>query len=952
MSSGGYSYLIKVDTNGNAVLPQLANNANKADASLQRISTNSDKGFTSLNNNLKRSSVLLKPLDSNVRKAETSIRSLGNTSEKSLSKLKTKQASRDFIPLAANVDKATASINRLRNTAKKDLRIKTNVEINPQKEISYTPTVNRPKQPVGIFKPLVKDAKLAENNLKQLSHNGSKSLSLLTKQASKTKGTLKPLATDAKKADNAVRKIGNSSNKSFSTLYRTGQKAKGVLRSVRTGTQKVITKIRQIGSTSDKSFRKLERNAHRSGNALSKLRGMAAGLGLTLTTGAAMAGLVGTGAGFEKSMSNVQALSNANKTEMVSLTNAARQAGAITAFTARDSADAMGYLALAGYNADQQIAALPATLNLAAAGSLGLARSADIATNILSQYRKDASQTGLVVDQLAFTQSRFNTTIEEGANAMTYFGPTAAAMKISLAESNATIGLLANNGLKGSIATRALSSSIVRLTKPTTQMGDLMDKLNLSFFDSEGRFVGMAGMVELLNNRTANMTDKQKQATLATLFGGEAIQEMNILLAEGAGKIRYWTDELENAEGTAKRMSDIKLDNLAGDFQILKSSNQEVSLQIFEELSPALRAVTKEATLFVRGMDTKKVSLMLKNTVLQLRSGVIWLGQHKKTIINLGKALLVLKAVTLSYNAGIKIQSGLTAIATARKWAYAAATKNAAVANRALNMAVKANPFGLMLSALTAVIGAVTLFRDRTKEATSAQNDLTLAGIESQILKEESKGLVTDTKLDAEKVGLKGTSKRQLVQIKESAIERKNKAEDVITDLKAKATSSPEYKEYLGLLKKERESSLVKNGVYRPALTINEVARKRELKEKINKTPESETGLTLTQLDKVIKDNAGLIKKVSGLIKPNEDTNFLSKPVSSQVDKSNISENIISGGQRQTLIKVNLEKFQDNVNFNIYGQMEELRDNMEQMREMFNEQFMRILNSANQLANG
>jgi TP901 family phage tail tape measure protein len=947
MSSEGFSYLIKIDTNGNVVLPQLAANADKANISLRRIGKDSDKSMAGLNNTAKQSSASLKPLENTARKAEASIRSLGNISEKSLQKLKSHQANNAFTPLAANAKKATESIKQLRNTANKKLRVNADVVYNPQKEISFAPKV---KNPNGIFKPLIQDAKQAEKALRNLSYTGNKSLSQLNKQASKSKGTLRPLSSEAKAASSHINKIGNSSNRSFSTLYRAGQKAKGLLGSIRTGSQKVITKIRQIGSTSDKSFKRLERNANHSRTALSRLRGMAAGLGLTLTTGAAMAGLVGTGAGFEKSMSNVQALSNATKTEMVSLTKAARDAGAKTAYTARESADAMGYLALAGYNAEQQISALPATLNLAAAGSIDLARSADIATNILSQYRMKAKDTGVVVDQLAFTQSRFNTNIEEAADAMNYWGPTAAAMKIKLSESNATIGLLANNGLKGSLATRALGTSIVRLSKPTTQMRQIMDELNLSFFDSEGRFVGMAGMVDILNQRMGNLTDQQKQAALSTVFGSEAIQEMNILLAEGAGKIRYWTNELENAEGTAKRMSDTKLDNLAGDFQILKSSSQEVSLQIFEELSPALRAVTKEATLFIRNMDTKKVSLMLKKTVLQLRSGVIWLGQHKRTIINLGKALVVLKAVTLSYNAGIKLQAGLTTIATARKWAYAAATKNAAVANRALNMAIKANPLGLMLSTLTAVIGAVTLFRDRTKEAASAQRDMTLAGIESQILKEESKGLVADTKLDTEKVNLNSTSQRQLVQIKESAIERKNKAEDVISDLKAKAKSSPEYKEYARLAKKEKQTK-IENGLYKPGLSIQETIRKKGLEEKINKMPETQTGLTLTQLQKVINDNTGLIKKVSGLIKPDEDTNSLTKPVSNQIDDSNMSENIISGGASQKVVNVSLEKFQDNVNFNIYGQIEELRDSMDEMRQMFNENLMRILNSANQLAN-
>ncbi len=754
---------------------------------------------------------------------------------------------------------------------------------------------------------------------------------------------LPALARNADKADASLVKFTKDANGKL-------RDANGRFVKTKQSTDKLGASVHALGSKAEAGLGRMERKARSSGNAIGKLKGLVAGLGLTLSTGLLAAGLVGTGAGFEKSMSNVQALAGATQTEMVSLKAAARDAGATTAYSAKQSADAMGYLAQAGYNANQQVEALPATLNLAAAGSLGLARSADIATNILSQYRMKASETGVVVDQLALTQSSFNTNVEEMADAMNYWGPSAAAMKIGLSESNAVIGLLANNGLKGSLATRALGTSIVKLNKPTSQMQKMMDQLNLNLHDSQGQFVGVANMVEQLNHQTVGLNDKQKQAALSTIFGNEAIQEMNILLAEGSDKIRYWTDELDNADGAAKKMANIKLDNLSGDFQILQSTVQETSLQLYDNVGPALRAVTQEATLFVRSMDTKQVGLILRTTILQVRKGIVWLKENRKTIVALGKGIIILKAATLAYAQAGRIQAGVLILSKAATLAKAAATGKAAVATRAFNMAVKANPLGLMLGVITAVIAAVTLFRDRTNEATGAQKGLNAASLEAQMLKEESAGLVKDTQRDAQKVGFKSTSQRQFVGIRDNATERKAHAEDIIADLKAKASNSDEYRELNKLRQKAKGGYKIENGVITRGLTTKEEFRMKSLAKTINNTPEASTGLTLNQLNKVIKDNASLISKANARIK--EQPNALGKPTNTVVDTQKASENIISGGASQRIINIKIDKFQDNVNFNIQGQINELKDNMEEMREMFNEMLLRVINSANHMSNG
>lgn len=742
------------------------------------------------------------------------------------------------------------------------------------------------------------------------------------------------LAKNARQADTSLRKAGANGKRSFDKTGLSIGRARD--------------EMGRFTSSGKRGFASINRGAARTNSLLGKTRGLIAGLGLTLTTGALATGLIGTGAGFEKSMSNVQALADSTKTELVTLSDAARDAGATTAYSARQSADAMGYLAQAGYKTTQMVDALPATLSLAAAGSIELSRSADIATNVLSQFRMKASETNVVVDQMAFTQSNFNTNIEEMADAMNYWGPSAAALKIGLSESNATIGLLANNGLKGSLATRALGSSIVRLTNPTKQMSNVMEDLNLKFFDSEGRFVGVAGMVETLNGNLQGLTDKQRQAALSTLFGAEAIQEINILLSEGSERIRDWTGKLDNAEGAARRMANTKLDNLSGDFQILKSTTQEVSLQMYESIGPTLRALTQEATLFMRNMDVSQVSLGMQKFFLHLRSGFIWLRRHKDDIVKLGKAYLTLRVGMLAYNAGMSVSQSITSAATLSKFAYARATRGAAVAQRSFNVALRANPLGAVLGVVTAVASAMALFRDRTKEATEAQQKLNLEKIQNKIFKEETKDLLPATNKDIEKLTLENINDRQLKRIRQDALLRKEKAEDALLELKAKAKSSDEYKEYRSLINKQGQDPT--------SLSRQEFMRIGELKEQINNMPLTVAGLSLSQINDVIKKNEGIIKQVSLLAPKDQSENALgtssavgTKPEPSTA--SEMSERVVSGGTSQRVVNVNLGKFFEDMVFNV-ADGNEIAGRMDDMKDQFMEMFMRVLNSANQIQNG
>ncbi len=749
-------------------------------------------------------------------------------------------------------------------------------------------------------------------------------------------------------------KLARNADKADASLHRIGKDQSG-LRKTKTNADRAGRSLQDAGRKGVAGLGQIERKAHRTGSSLGKLRGIAAGLGLMLSTGAIATGLIGTGAGFEKSMSNVKALAGATQTEMVSLTKAARDAGATTAYSAKKSADAMGYLAQAGFKANQQIEALPATLNLAAAGGLDLARSADIATNILSQYRMQAADTDIVVDQLAFTQANFNTNVEEMSDAMNYWGPSAAAMKIGLSESNAVIGLLASSGLKGSLATRALSSSIIRLNNPTSIMKGAIRDLNLELHNSKGEFVGVANMVDQLNSSTAGLTDKQKQAAISTIFGTEAVQEMNTLMTAGADKIKYWTGELDNAQGAAKKMSDTKLDNLAGDFKILQSTAQETSLQLYDKMGPALRLLTQEATLFVRGLDTEQVGLTLRKTIFEIRKGLIWIKQHKGLIIGLVKGYTSLKVGMLAYNVGTKAATLVTGSLNAVMGLTKSSSMGAATGVRGLNTALRANPFGAILGVITAVATAMTLFRDRTREATQEFEELKLkrdlAEREGMSLKDETQ---TGVNLIESNQDLKAS---QLRKLKSSAEQRLDDAESKLLEFKA----TPHYRELKAL---EARASLTKSkyegsgnmptNVIQP-LSDSERSRYDVLKSTKKDLASLLLGVSENDMEGIVLQNKRILQEATLRIKKlpeGERDGILGMSSNSVVDPSKSSENIISGGSQQRIINITVEKFQDNINFNIQGELNELRNSVDEMREIVNGQFMRILNSANQVANG
>lgn len=318
------------------------------------------------------------------------------------------------------------------------------------------------------------------------------------------------------------------------------------------------------------------------GDLIGRIGGIAA-------VGAAIGSVVTEFATFEKTMSSVKAITKATGEDFKIMNDTAKELGATTAFTAKEAAEGMKFLGMAGFQTNEIIEAIPATLNLASAAAIGLGESADIMSNVLSGFQIDASETERVVDVLASTVTSSNTDMIQLGEAMKFIAPTASNMGISVEETSAAIGILGNSGLQGSIATRALATSLARLADPSDKAAGAMERSGLVAFDNQGKFVGLAGVIEQLEVGMAGMTEEQKLANLSMIFGKDALKNWSVLVNSGSEELKVFTEQLENSAGTAQEMADTQLDNLAGSFTLFKSAVSGVAIDVGEGLSPGLR---------------------------------------------------------------------------------------------------------------------------------------------------------------------------------------------------------------------------------------------------------------------------------------------------------------------------------------------------------------------------
>lgn len=318
--------------------------------------------------------------------------------------------------------------------------------------------------------------------------------------------------------------------------------------------------------------------------------------GVTTAMGAAVGAAVRVGSEFESQMSRVQAISGATSDEFQALREQALQLGADTAFSASSAAEGMENLASAGFTTTEIMEAMPGLLDLAAASGEDLALSSDIAASTLRGFGLEASEAGHVADVLAENANRTNSSVADTGEAMKYVAPLARSAGISLEETAAAIGIMANAGIQGSQAGTTLRGAISRLSKPTDEMKTAMEQLGISFYDSDGKMKSLSDQVAMLKSAMSGMTDEQKNNYLVTLYGQEALSGMMALVNEGDESLKGLTTSFENCDGSASDAAATMQDNFSGAIEQLKGSAETLGIKIFDSISEPLKNMAQAAT--------------------------------------------------------------------------------------------------------------------------------------------------------------------------------------------------------------------------------------------------------------------------------------------------------------------------------------------------------------------
>lgn len=342
----------------------------------------------------------------------------------------------------------------------------------------------------------------------------------------------------------------------------------------------------------------------------------------TAVTGA-FAGAIKIGSDFEAQMSRVQAISGATGEEFEQLRQQAIDLGADTAFSASEAAQGMENLAAAGFTTQEIMNAMPGLLNLAAASGEDLATSSDIAASALRGFGLNAEEAGHVADVLAENANRTNSSVRETGEALKYIAPMARASGISLEETAAAIGIMANAGIQGSQAGTTLRGALARLSKPTDVMATAMEQLGVSFYDSNGKMKSLADQVDMLKGAMNGMTDEQKNYYLATLYGQEALSGMMVLINEGGDSLRGLATDYENCAGSAENAAKIMQDNFQGAVEQLKGSLESFGIQIFSKVSAPLSDMANVATEAVNNMTSAFESGGVVGAVNSLMTSIV-----------------------------------------------------------------------------------------------------------------------------------------------------------------------------------------------------------------------------------------------------------------------------------------------------------------------------------------
>ena len=494
------------------------------------------------------------------------------------------------------------------------------------------------------------------------------------------------------------------------------------------------------------------------------IQGVAAAAGAALT--AASGYVVKVGTAFESSMSNVKALSGASEQEFEALSAAAKEMGATTSKTAAQAADALGYMALAGWNTQQMLGGLEPILRASEAGAMDLATCSDLVTDSMSAMGIQVDDLGHYLDVVAKAQSSSNTNMQQLLSAYVQCGGTLRNLNVDIEESATLLGVLANRGKKGEEAGTALNSIMVNLIGANRSAKTAMDALGVSAWDADGNFIGLTETLQLLIDRLndPSVTAAEKNNFIAKIGGKTQMDTLQALLTgvnEEAGALFETLSDCSGAaEDTAKTMQQ----NLTGALTMFTSALEGVGIEVYESFKEPLTDAVNEGTDMLSAMVeridqgdlTESVGKIAESFGKALKSvenfaindalpflidKLEWIADHGDAVVAVLKGLVIefgamkgVKPILMAWATGVDLiakkkaeatlaeltNTAATAANTTAQTANAAATRAATTAQIGLNAAQKANVFAAVLSVVIALTSAVISYVKNMEKATDA----------------------------------------------------------------------------------------------------------------------------------------------------------------------------------------------------------------------------------------
>ena len=374
---------------------------------------------------------------------------------------------------------------------------------------------------------------------------------------------------------------------------------------------KAVGAVKQLGGELDKAAQ---------AGKLDKTTAMAAGLGLGLA-GAATAA-VKMAMDFDKSMSAVSAATHASAGDLSQLRQAAIQAGKDTQYSATGAADAITELAKAGVSTSNILGGgLKGALDLAAAGQLDVGEAAETAASAMTQFGLTGNQVPHVADLLAAAAGKAQGSVHDMGYALNQSGLVAAQFGLSIEDTTGALAEFASAGLLGSDAGTSFKTMLLAMANPSQQSKNLMDELGISFYDAQGKFIGVSGVAQVLQSRLSTLTEAQRNQALGQIFGNDAIRAAAILYKDGAAGVQQWASAV-NQTGYAQETAAKLTDNLAGDLERLRGSLETVAIQSGGGATEGLRKLTQGANAAVNAFADLPGWVQQSITVLSGIGGV------------------------------------------------------------------------------------------------------------------------------------------------------------------------------------------------------------------------------------------------------------------------------------------------------------------------------------------